>query len=183
MSSNGTQDVMELKNEQTELWDYGVDSEGRYYFRCSTGVILYLRRIPEKKFLRFQSAWKQSNPAPVPPQHEIKRARRMVWVDNTNDPYFKMQIDLWQADLGSAILDYASQQAVINDPPKDYQPDEIISGLYQEMTPNLIKCMWIEDQLIAENESDAFFEAIKSIGNATEQGIAESTERFPSTSE
>lgn len=185
MSNNGTHDLTLDEIEETEKspYEYYVDSEGNYCFRCSDGTVLLLKGIPQVIYQRFLDAWKISNPQPKPPQHEIKRAKKMVWVDNTHDDYFKSQMDNWTQDQAMAVQNFVISRVVLNTPPPDYEPYEEIVELYGDtMNEKLLKIMWVEGKLATGEEQQAFVEAAMSITLPTEGAIAESTARFPSDS-
>lgn len=187
MSNNGTQAALELdeleNEEQTTPYEYYVDSEGQYCFRTSDGTILYLKGIPQVIYQRFLDAWKFSNPHPSPPEHEIKRAKKMVWVPNPNDPYFKSQLDGWNQDQAVAISDFMIGRVVLNEPPEDFEVYEEIAALYGEISPKKRKIMWVETLMATGEEQQAFVEAAMSITMPTESGIKQSTARFPGDSE
>jgi len=186
MTNNGIvvdelDELESIDNCEKPPFEAFLDEEGRYMFRTSGGVIIELQAVPPSKSKRFYHAYRISHPQPTPPQHEIKRARKMVWVDNTNDPYFKQQMDSWNIDFSLAVSDYMIKRGVLSTPPNDFEIDSDILEMYGEVSEDQRKIIWVEGLLVSEEENEGFFEALRSITEATEGAIEESTTRFPST--
>lgn len=185
MSDNGLaviedETVDELENELE--YEAFIGKNGEYFFRTSTGIVLEVMGVPPSLSKRYLYAYRMSHPEPSPPQHEIKRARKMVWVDNPKDVYFRQQMDNWNIDFSVAISDFFIRKAVISQPPKDFKVDPEILELYGDVNDEQRKVIWVESLLVTEGENEAFFEAIRSIYDATEAAIEESTATFPSPS-
>lgn len=134
-----------------------------------SGVSFELRPIPPLNFDDFNNAYDEMNPRPVPPLTEINVAGKLISQPDSRDPYFTMLLETWGSKKEAVARHFMLARGVVNDPPDDYLPDELIyTG---KLSEGKRKALWVSDQLHTINDLKSLIEAIQSIGTVTEEGI------------
>lgn len=163
-------DENETIKEQTAWQTYRRGE--RFYFQTSDGVELELMPIPPMVYNLFRSQIMKSEPPP--PIVEIRKAGKPVTTPDYQDEDYQRSRNLWFVDvltqLQAFVLSY-----IATEPPSDFVENEYIMANR--------KVQWIAGILPTEKELQALQDAITDITMPSEEGIADSENKFPDVSE
>lgn len=112
-------------------------------FKTESGVELSMKGIPPNYFARWHVEYKKKYPEPVPPMIvesivDTTHSRR-----NTDDPWYKKELELWQSRQEQAMQEWMWGAYISTNAPDDFEPDESIVG-ERELTDKLKRVLWIE---------------------------------------
>lgn len=139
-------------------------------FKTAKGVIFDLEPIPPLIASRFDIEYNKNNPPPEPPFREVKIVGVPTKQRDTEDAYYKQEVELWNSRKRDAEMVFMFSRGIKNKVPKDWQYDPETAP--EKPKDSMIKALWVYEQ-IGHEDMEALQEAIMSLNGVTQQAIEE----------
>jgi len=140
-------------------------------FKMSNGVVFELTAIQPLVMQRWNIEYNKRCPPPEPPSREVKIINTPTIQHDMQDPYYQQQFSVWAQEKNDAEVTYLLSRGVRNKQPADWQPDP--ETIPPNPTDNMLKALWVSEQITTLADLDGLKEAILSLSGLTDEAIKE----------